>query len=253
MGLFGAACGAVYPEMRTPVRPPPPAELVEAEIPDDLYFIYIEKALIPVRTRDGRAWNPNPYARLLVNGAEILSTPVESGNRRPEWKSQRLANYRIPHGADISLEVWDSTPVTDHPVCNEVVLDLQEMRAGAAGLIDCDSGARVWLHVEPARPLLGAGLYYELRGPDGVRVTRVAARSPAERAGLRAGDQIIKIQGELVKGMDAFAVRSRMNSNVRQGLKLDLRTVQGDWRTVELLEGPIFPLSGDDLELPQVR
>ena len=164
-----------------------------------------------------------------------------------------LANYRIDPNQEIIVEVWDDGAVTDLLICRERILTLRNMSEGGRSMVECDSGARLWLGVEPARPLLGLGLYYELRGSVGVAVTRVAPRSPAERAGIKKGELILKVQGEPVKGLDAFAVRSRINSNARSGLTLELMLPPGAPRTVTVKEGPIYALRGDDLELPQTR
>lgn len=241
-----SACGAVYPEMKTPVRKQAANESVDSDAPRDLYSVYFEGAQVPLKTRDGRDWRPNPYAKLIVDGRELLVTSTQSRTNKPTWPDQKPANYRIGSEQEVVIEVWDDQPVVDPPICRERILRLASMAEGGRNVIDCTLGARVWLGVEPARAWIGAGLYYELRGADGVRVTRVVGESPAARLGLKTGDRILSIQGDSVAGMDALKVRGRINALVSSGVRLEIVTEAGEAREVTLKEGPIYPLGGED-------
>lgn len=248
------ACSAVYPEASTAIRAVPDHATLEPPPPDDLFFIYFEKAAIPAKTQGGLAWDggaPDPFAVLTVGGVEVLKTPVESKTREPKWEDQKKENHRISVAQPIYVDLWDSNPVRNHPICHVLVKNLEAMRDGADKELWCDSGARIWLHVEPARAVFGVGLYYETRGSDGVRVTRVAGGSPAARAGLAAGDRILAIQGKKVAEMDSLTVRSMMNQHARSGLELDVWFANGKRHIVKLKEGPIYPRSGDDLKLKE--
>lgn len=255
IGLFLiTGCAAVYPEMKTAIREPEPGAELEPEPANDLYYLFFEGASIPPKTQGGQKWPggaPDPFAKLIVNDVEILETPVESRTRAPTWAKQDKKNYRIQSDSMIYVEVWDDNTMTNHPICRARVRDIEAIRDGGNNEIWCDSGARVRLHVEHARGLLGLGLYYETRGADGVRVTRVLQGSPAERAGLGPGDRILAIQGEKVSSMDALKVRSMMNLHSRAGLELDVWFQGGKRHLISLKEGAIYPLSGDGLELPQ--
>jgi membrane-associated protease RseP (regulator of RpoE activity) len=246
-------CGAVYPELRTPVRPVSGSQELEGP-PSDVYFVYFVGAVIPSKTRDGRELNPDPFARLLIDEVEAIVTPVEPRTRRPSWPQQRYANYRIAARQGVMVEVWDDNPLNDMPICREMIQNFAALASEGRHEIEChDSGARVTIAVEPAHPLFGMGLYYELRGSSGVFVTRVAGQSPAARAGVMKGDRIVAIAGKPTAKMDALAVRSAVNSHVRTGLLLDLISLDGKFKSVELREGAIYPLEGEDLALPQVR
>jgi hypothetical protein len=250
--LVVQGCAAVFPEMETSVRPVQSGAASPAP-GDDLYFVYFESANVPNRTRDGRVWNPDPFAKLIVNGQDLLVTPVEVGQRKPTWPSQKLANYRITPKDEVVIELWDEEAIVDVPICQKTIHDVRALLDERAMDIECDSGARLNLHVEPARPLLGIGLYYELRGSDGVRITRVVGQSPASRAGLGPGDRILAIQGESVMAMDALGIKSKINTYARTGLELDVWFKSGQRRKVTLIEGAMYPLHDDDLELPQTR
>src|SRR5262245_58658901 len=106
LAVLGAvACGAVYPQLGTPVRTPTAGAKLAPPPPDDLLFIKFTGAVIPKRTRDGRNWDsvggsqPDAFAKLFIDGKVILETPVQANTLTPTWDGQRKANYRIREGA----------------------------------------------------------------------------------------------------------------------------------------------------------
>lgn len=257
LGLLAAcsACGAVYPEVATPINRAPPGVKLDPPPPGDVLYVQFDSAEIPPKTRDGRRWDamggeaPDVFAKLIVDERELIVTPVESNTLKPTWPDQLRANYRIRSGAQIKVELWDSNPMINHPVCSEVVLNMHDQASEARPLeIDCDSGARVILRVEPAHAKLGLGMWYELRS-GAVAVTRVLAESPAARAGLRRGDEITKIQGEDVKTMEEGRAQSLINANASVGVALEIRRGPGQTEAIKLKSGPIYPLKEEDVPL----
>ncbi len=248
-----AGCGAVYPEVATPIRSAPSGKQLSPPPPPDLLFVTFKSAEIPSKTRDGRQWDavggsaPDPFAELFVNDTEIIKTPVQSNTLTPTWPDQKKANYVIPRGASVRIELWDSNALTDHPICVKTV---PEIHAAAAsdGEIDllCDSGARVKMQVESAHGKVGLGLYYELRTVD-VYVTRVLANSPAARVKLGAGDQIQRIQGKDVHKLKPDEVRSQINANASTGLTLTVKHADGRVEDVTLKEAAVYPVDGEDV------
>lgn len=251
---FVAACSAVYPEMQTAVRPLPAEAEPDPPPADDLYYVFFEGAWIPPKDQGGLPWPggaPDPVAKLIVNDSVLFQTPVQSRTREPTWKGQDKQNYRIYHNSKVYIEVWDNNAMTDMPICRVRVRDMQRLRDGGENEFSCNSGARVRLHVSPAKAVVGIGLYYETRGQDGVRVTRVVKDSPAARAGLKAGDKILAINGKPVSKMDALQVRGEINLHARSSLELDVWFKGGERHLVKLKEGAIFPLRGDDVKLAE--
>ncbi len=251
--LLLSGCAIIYPEAQTPTRPPLKDQVVEPAPGDDLYYLYIEGASIPRQTPGGLDWPggaPDPLAKLIVNDVELFHTPTQSKTREPTWPNQKKANYRVPPHSKIYVEVWDDNPMTNKPICRAAVREIENLRDGGNNEIWCDSGARVRVHVEPARALIGLGLYYETRGNDGVRVTRVISDSPAARQGLGPGDRILSINGKDIKTMNGNEVRSAINLNAKKGVKLDVWFNDGKRHLITLKEGAVYPLPEDDLELP---
>jgi len=260
LGLAGVlvalpACGAVYPELSTPVRTAPSHVNLVPTPPEDLLFVKFRGAVIPTRTRDGRKWDsvggslPDAFAKLFVDGRELVLTPVQSNTLTPTWPDQRIANYRIRLGAAVRVELWDSNPINNHPICVSEVRSLHAESASDSPLkIDCDSGAEITLEVDPAHSRLGVGMYYELRREE-VVVTRVLRESPAGRAGLSRGDQLLKIQDKPVKTMSDGEAQSLINANAATGVKLWVRKVDRTEAEVELKEGPIYPVADEDIRV----
>lgn len=248
------ACGAVYPELTTGIRNPEPGAALDPPPPEDIYYVYFEGAVIPGQTRDGRSWSggaPSTYARLKVGDTVLYQTPVEATNRKPTWPKQQPRNFKIHRNSTLTLELWVSDAIADKPLCQVSLSDIEHLRDGGQSEFDCDSGARLTLGVEPAHAVVGLGFYYELRGTDGVRVTRVIPRSPASRAGLLVGARIQTIQGRSVVPMDALEVRSAMNKHARGGVELTVEFEDGSRRSITLAEGPIYPLEEDGIPLPK--
>jgi hypothetical protein len=244
--LVSSGCGAVYPELSSPVRAVPEGKAIEPPAPKSLRYIAFQSAQIPERTRDGRSWDryggsaPDPFAKLLVNGKELILTPVQANTLTPTWPDQKRANYELPAGAELTVELWDSNPIHHHPICLKSINDLDEQVIQDTLSLECASGAQIRLTVAPARAKQGLGLYYELR-TSAVAVTRVIKHSPAAWAGIRVGDQIISIQGRLVKNMEDGEAQSLINAHARTGLQLQVQPPNGALRKLVLKEGAMYP------------
>ena len=110
-------------------------------------------------------------------------------------------------------------------------------KAAAAALVLLALSA--WVVAFPARAQpaggrawLGVAMGQEADGP-GARVQHVVRSSPAEKAGLRAGDRVVRVSGQAVgKGADVVAAVSSHAAGeaidiafVREGKEQDARTV----------------------------
>jgi hypothetical protein len=248
LGVLLAACAAVYPELQTPVRSAEGRQVEAA--PSGLRWIAFKGATVPSETRDGRKWGgdlgkaaPDPYAVLYLNGKRLLKTPAQGGTLTPTWPDGPAGNFRIQKGDRFRVELWDSSALNDHPIGFKDVgsFDASVDENGEAD-IECDSGAHVRIAFEPAHPRVGLGFYYELRIGE-VFVTRVYEESPAGRAGIKPGDQILALGDKAVSSLNSGEIQTILNMPQTTGLAARVRH-KGDGQevTVALKEGAIFPL-----------
>jgi hypothetical protein len=126
------ACGAVYPEIAPPVRPYPMGRELAPPPPDDLIYVRFEGAKIPEKTRDGRQWDaiggdaPDVYGQLFVDDVEVLKTSVASNTLEPKWPDVPESNLRVPLRSKVRVELWDSNPINNHPVCVERIRGIHD-------------------------------------------------------------------------------------------------------------------------------
>ena len=244
-----AACPAVYPEVNTPLRDVQPGQPLDPSPPSDLKWIAFKGATIPAFTRDGRRWGnelssglPDPYAKLLVNGSELLRTTVQRGTLKPTWDDAPAGNFRLHPDDRLRLEVWDARVINDKPIGVHELgkLDSEDSVLDAIE-VETDSGVRIKLALEPAHGKIGYGFHYELRTYDAF-ITRLFEESPATRVGMRAGDQILSVAGKLTRSMDDGELRSAFGIPRLEPLPVSLRHADGAEVTVELKQGAVYPL-----------
>ena len=253
-----SGCALVYPELSAPLNAVPGQRRLDPPPPDDLLYLYVADGRIPPRTQDGRRWDevgsgaPDPFVVVLVDDVEILRTPVESNTRRPVWKQRPEANYRIPAGAAVRVEMWDQNTVQDQPICSEAFTDIHDDLLTGGRFVLCTSGARVHLVVERAKALWGLGFKYQVRKADGI-ITRVYQESPASRAELHEGQRISAVDGKPVAELGKGEFESRVNAHAQTGVGLQVVEGVGVSSTVTLRNGPIYPVDGDGLSLMAVQ
>src|SRR5581483_5031030 len=114
--------------------------------------------------------------------------------------------------------------------------------------VDCDSGAHVRIRVEPAHGKWGLGFNYELSA-SGAAVSHVFPQSPAARAGINAGEEIVEIQGKKVDKMEEGEAQSLINANAQVGVDLLLRGRDGAEHRVTVKEGAVYPSVEDGITL----
>ena len=153
--------------------------------------------------------------------------------------------FRGPHPGDIHVKVPEiHIPDIDIPAINMVVVT---------------SSARSGLMVENITPQLGE--FFGVKNGNGVLVRSVEKGSRAEKAGIRAGDVIVKVNDQPVHDTSDFAhaVKSRSGNSVSVGvirerkeqnlnLTLPERKESGDLMDEEeSLQGPVIDAeSGDE-------
>jgi hypothetical protein len=245
LGALLAGCPAVYPEIGTRTRAIPAGVALDPPPPQELRWLRVVSARIPEKTRDGRAWGaggkPTAYAKIFVNGKELFSTGTQGGTFEPTWPEAPRGNFKLGPGDKISVELWDTGALSDKPIGVRAVGAPSEQHFMDKEIrVEMDSGAILVLAFEPAHAVSGLGLWFELR-TDSCFLTRLLEGSPAERAGLLAGDEILKIGGRETKGMQPGEVQSAFNAPPLDGLALTVKHAAGSVTEVRLKEGPIYP------------
>jgi hypothetical protein len=247
-------CAALFPEIDTPMGPPPNPDSANPPPPQDYVFLYIKSARMPSQTRDGRKWGkggdgfPNPYAILFIDGKEITRTEVEQNTLEPSWPKQKKANFEMPPKRRLRVEVWDDHGLIPHPICLKEIHNLPSYVDMGEVEIDCEGGGNITLGVEAAHPRWGLGFYYVLRSSSAY-VTRVIAASPAGRVGLKPDDQILSIMRSPVEKMAAAETQTLIRANSPTGVKLKIASDGGETRDVVIKDAAVYPLLEDHVPL----
>jgi membrane-associated protease RseP (regulator of RpoE activity) len=239
-------CPAVYPELGTRTRTIPAGVQLDPPPPPELRWVRFLSGRVPPKTRDGREWQSNgkasPYAKLIVNGRELFRTGVQADTLEPTWPDGPRGNFKIGRDEKVRVELWDSNPINDKPIGARELGAAGDLQPFESQLrVDFENGAEVVLGLDAAHALSGLGLWYELRS-QAVGITRLLAGSPAERAGIQANDEVLKIGPREVKSMTPDEVKSAFNAVPLDGLTITVKHPAGAITDVLVKEGPIYPL-----------
>lgn len=71
-----------------------------------------------------------------------------------------------------------------------------------------------------------------------VKIAKITPASPAAKAGLQVGDQIIELEGRLVAGSKARELQDLLEKEVGQSLNLKIRRANGDTLPLTLVAAP---------------
>jgi hypothetical protein len=240
-----AGCPAVYPELGTRTRPIPAGQPLDPAPPAELTWMRFVSARVPERTRDGRSWGPSgkpsAYAKLIVNGAELFRTTPQSNTFEPTWPDGPRGNFKLSPADKLRIELWDSAAINDKPIgVQDVGVPTEQHRLDKQIRVLFDDGGEVVLAYEPAHAVSGLGLWFELR-TESCFITRLLEGSPAERVGLLAGDEVLKIGPREVKTMTPDEVKSAFNAVPFDGLAITVKHQAGAVTDVTIKEGPIYP------------
>ncbi len=247
------SCAAVFPELSTRIDKAPQMTL-DPPPPSDRHYVRVVKGRVPPRTKGGQTWDqafgslPDPYVRVFKDGAEVVKTVSASDTLEPAWDAKHGGNFAIQAGDRLDIQLWDSNPLNDGIICKkDYKLEVSDMN----GELDLELGPEcgVVIELRPAKAVWGAGFWFELRRSS-ARVTRVLDASPASRAGLRPGDEIVDLSGAPVSGMSSDEVRSTLGSIPAAGIPMSVLHADGTALKLTVKEGPIYPLRSQYSQLP---
>jgi hypothetical protein len=243
-----AGCAAVFPEFGTRTRSLPPGQPLDPPAPEGVRWIRVVSARVPEKSRSGRPWQASgdgadPFVKVFINDKQIFRTAVQSNTREPTWPKSPSGNFKFGSADRLSVELWHSNAFNDQPICIKDIGRVDEEQLMQKQIVArCeDLGAEGTIAFEEAHAVAGAGLWYELR-TETCFVTRLLKGSPAERAGILPGDEIVEIRKRDVRAMNYDEIRSEFNSISVSGIPLLIRHTGGATETVTLKEGPIYPL-----------
>jgi hypothetical protein len=233
---------------RTPrLEPLPAGTKLDPPPPPNVLWLRFDSARVPPRARDGQSWDeggglPDPVATLSVDGAEVLRSAPASDTLEPVWEDGARGNLELPAGGSITLELLDDDGLRSASIA-KVEIPTPSVDAATKGVfsVELGSGTVLRLRLEPAHPMLGLGFSYECSSR-ACRVTRLFRHGPAARAGLRDGDDLVSVDGRAVAEMKPSALRELMSAVPTVGLRLQLLHQGGASVTVQLPEGPVYPL-----------
>jgi membrane-associated protease RseP (regulator of RpoE activity) len=200
---FVALVGCAYPRRSTALSPVSDASSGAVSVPDDLHHITFVSAQIPPRERSGLAWDddgaPDAFVRLYRNDELVWEgTPVDD-TLTPAFGQSPPRNVSFPRDAAIRIELWDRDSVQPQiiGVWRNRGLPPNALPDADVGVM-LDGGAQVLFRLGRPAAHRGVGIpAYEARGGS-LRVLEVDPFSPAGRAGVRPGDDIVSIGGERV-------------------------------------------------------
>lgn len=242
-----SGCAAIYPELGTRIDKVGADQKLDPPPPDGLRWLGFEKGEVPPTTRDGRKWGrgiqdglPDPVAKLFINDVEIIKTNPAPKTINPSFIGSKHGNFPLHVGDKIRVELWDSDPLQNRPIGTGSARVSHEMLSDGSWTARFDMGGHVTLMIKPAKPVWGLGLWYEVRQKS-AGITRLLDNSPATRAGLRKGDEILSIGPTQVADMTTDEVRSAMNGPPIEGLTLRVRHKDGATLDAKVKQGPIYP------------
>jgi membrane-associated protease RseP (regulator of RpoE activity) len=177
--------------------------------------------------------------RLYRGDTLVWESQVVENTLRPELDVTLPRNVELSPRTSIRIELWDMD-VTPHIIG---VWRGQGLPATALPDADAhirlDGGADVAFRIDRPLPHRGVGIKtYEQRG-DHLRVIEVEPFSPAARAGVVAGDEIVAIGGQRVEELGDARAASAISLAAERNTPLTVRR-GGREETVELDHGYVW-------------
>jgi hypothetical protein len=222
---------------------PSSSDGVSTDAPANIYRITIVSAAVPPEQRSGQAWDedsgPDVYVRVLRGEELLFETAVLTNEPQPVWNAALPANLDLSPGGEVRFEVLEADGIAIDPVGILRTRGLPaSVQPGGETVLPLDAaGATLRLHVDPPQAHRGIGIREVEERSDALVILALEANSPAGRAGLAVGDRIVRIGNESVDALGGPRAASRLSQSAGRGGSLDVVTVEGESRTVELDAG----------------
>ncbi len=257
LSLLGCKPGLLDPkgDIATKLSPMPENARLDPPPPAGVYWLRLRAGTVPATTPGNQPWDeggglPDPFAILFVDGKELFRTAPASDTYEPAWAIPS-GNFEIPPSAQLEVLVRDDDPIGDDMIMGRAKIDPPSAGDLASGRMEIDIGRKgvLYLETEPAHALFGLGFDYYVQSSRMV-VTEVWKYSPAARAGLEAGDEVVTLGGRTLSQMKDSAIRSAVNAISGNGMEAVVKHRSGTTATVLLKVGPVYALYGEYGTLP---
>jgi membrane-associated protease RseP (regulator of RpoE activity) len=233
-----------YPRRATPLTTVMHAPVDRSTQPEGLWQVQLVGAEVPPQTRTGQSWDderglPDVYFVLVIKDRERWRTEVIEDSLKPHFPNPS-PNLFFDRNAKIRLELWDKDGMSADPIGIYQGKVLSDVFIDADTTITLEGGATVTLRLRKPEPRAGTGIAeYELR-PSAVLVRAVLPNSPAARAGLRADERIVSIDGKAISSLSEAAADSALALASQR--KSALVVQHGEQkRTIKLDDGYVWP------------
>ena len=234
-------------KLATKITEAPPGAALDPPPPPGVYWVRVKSGTVPKETPGNQKWDevgelPDPYVVLTLNGKEIMRTDPAGDTYSPTWDGEG-ANFAIGSGAELEILVRDSDAVGDDLLMGRAKFEPPSAAQLSAGIVELDTGRRgkVRIEFQKAHAVMGLGFDYWVQNGRLV-IKEVWKNSPAGRAGVEPGDELLAIAGREIKQMRDRAVRSAINSISTGGAKMVIKKQSGSTDNIILKVGPIYPL-----------
>lgn len=239
--LVLAGLGCAYPRRSTSLCP---ATSDARPAPPDVWRLAFSTAVIPPRQRGDQPWDedgspPDVFVR-VYRGEELVfeSTPVEG--LQPDL-GVTTPNLHLPSSQSSRIELWDADSVlpTVIGVWRGSGMPSGSMEDGDTRIM-LDGRSTVGFRVLPPTASRGAGIpTYEVRRSS-LRIIEVLEHSPAGRAGLVPGDEIVAIGGEPVAELGEARAAGALSRACSEATRLSVERADGRVEDLVLDRGYVW-------------
>jgi len=241
--------GCVYPRRGTSLSPVHTDRTSTGMIhaPPHIYRLTVVEAHVQPRMRGDLDWDddgglPDVQVRIYRNEELVWESETIDDSLNPQWNATLPRNIEVPPHASMRFEVWDDDTVGGDPVGIHRDNGMPDTALpGADARILLEGGSYLTLRADNPTPHRGVGIdEYELR-PDALLITRVLSHSPASRAGLEPGDQIVAVGDQRVSALsDARAASAVSMAATRHSTLTVIKDGESTEQTVELDHGFVW-------------
>ncbi len=233
-------CGCAYPRRGTSLAPVRSdlAAAASSSAPADVWSLVVVSAVVPPQSRGALAWDgsgglPDPYLRIYRDDVLVFESSTVNDTLTPEWNVTLPRNFYAPGSSSYRFELWDRDDVGADPIGMYRNRGLPEnLLPGADARILMDSGAQLALRLAPPVAHRGVGIrLYEVRS-DAFIVLDIETHSPAGRAGIVSGEEIVAIGGRTISALGPQGAPGALSMAADRGESVQVRNARGEVREV---------------------